>query len=123
MSVRAITPDYHGDFKDTEDKYHGQRLLGLSWDHNGLYTNPFCIPVAPDMPFAALVDQVLPKLFGPHPDFAAIDWSKVTWLRGGEVFTPDRNTSLDENGITHKTLLRFAVPTPGPFARSLGVAA
>ncbi len=123
MSVRAITPGYHGEFKDTEDKYRGQRLLGLTWDHNGLYTNPFCIPVPPDMPFAALVDQVIPKLFGPHPDFAEIDWSTVRWYRAGQDFVPDRTKSLAENGITHKALIRFAVPKPGPFARSLGVAA
>jgi phenol hydroxylase P4 protein len=123
MSVRAITPDYHGEFKDTEEKYHGQRLLGLSWDHSGLYTNPFCIAVAPDMPFADLADQVIPKLFGPHPDFARIDWSTVTWTCGGKPFVPDRAKSLAENGIGHKALLRFAVASPGPFARSLGVAA
>ena len=62
------------------------------------------------MPFGALVNEVLPSLYGSHPDFAKIDWSTVQWKHGRENFTPDLGKSLDENGLTHKSVLRFTTP-------------
>lgn len=110
MSVTAIRPGYHGDMKDTVDKFHGNQILGISWDKHLMYATPMCIPVPPQMPFGALVEQVLPTLFGQHPQFAQIDWSKAEWLRSDEPFTPAFDKSLADNGIGHKAFIRFRTP-------------
>lgn len=110
MSVKAIRPGYHGDMKDTVDKFHGQQLLGLGWDQHLMYATPLCIPVPPDMPFGALVEKVLPQLYGQHPDFDQIEWGRAQWIKGGQPFTPDLAKSLKDNGVGHKDLLRFRTP-------------
>lgn len=110
MSVIAITPDYHGEMKDSVDKFHGNQLLNIGWDRHLLFASPMCVPVPPDMPFAAVIENVLPTLFGAHPDFARIDWDNVIWLRSGEAFTPDPAASLRDNGLGHKAILRMQTP-------------
>ncbi len=110
MSVKAITPDYHGEMKDTADHYRGQQLLYIGWDRHLMFAAPLCIPVPPEMPFGALQAAVLPGLYGQHPDFARIDWAGVAWRRDGEAFTPDPARSLADNGIGHKDVLRFRTP-------------
>ena len=110
MSVKAIRPDYHGDMKDSVDKFHGQQLLAIGWDQHLMYATPLCVPVPPQMPFGALVEQVLPALFGQHPQFTQIDWSQVQWLRAGQPFEPALDQSLADNGLAHKSVLRFRTP-------------
>jgi phenol hydroxylase P4 protein len=110
MSVKAIRADYHGDMKDSVDKFHGNQLLSIGWDRHLMYATPACIPVPPAMPFGVLVGQVLPTLFGQHPQFAQIDWEQVEWLRGGEPFVPAMDQSLADNGLGHKSLIRFRTP-------------
>lgn len=111
MTVKAIRPDYHGDMKDRVENFHGQQLLGIGWDHHLMFAAPHCIPVPPELPFGALVSQVLPGLFGQHPQFAEIDWDAVHWLRcDGTRFAPDAARSLVDNGIGHKDVIRFRTP-------------
>jgi len=110
MSVQAITADYHGSMKDTVDHFHGNQLLNIGWDQHLMFATPLCIPVPPSLPFGALVQQVLPGLFGAHPQFAQVDWAQVQWRRSGEAFTPDMDKSLADNGLGHKALLRFKTP-------------
>lgn len=110
MSTRAIRADYHGSMKDTVEHFHGQQLLNIGWDQHLMYATPLCIPVPPALPFGALVEQVLPGLFGQHPDFARIDWTRTEWLRSGQPFQPDPAASLADNGLDHKASLRFRTP-------------
>eukprot|EP01136_Pigoraptor_vietnamica_P037661 Opistho-1_new@105941 len=110
MSVKAIRPGYHGDMKDTVDKFHGNQLLAIGWDRHLMYATPVCIPVPPQMPFGALVENVLPTLYGQHPQFAQIDWATVRWTRSSEAFEPQFDKSLVDNGLGHKALLRFSTP-------------
>jgi phenol hydroxylase P4 protein len=62
------------------------------------------------MPFGALTQAVLPTVLGPHPDFSQIDWATVEWMLDGKAFTPDMTKSLKENGVGHKSLIRFRTP-------------
>lgn len=110
MSVKAIRPGYHGDMKDTVDKFHGKQLLAIGWDRHLMFATPMCIPVPPELPFGALVEAVLPGLYGQHPQFAQIDWAAVQWLRSGEAFVPEMDKSLLDNGLGHKAVLRFRTP-------------
>ncbi|MDT7837048.1 phenol hydroxylase subunit P4 [Aquabacterium sp. OR-4] len=110
MTVQAISPDYHGSMKDSVEHFHGQQLLNIGWDQHLMFATPLCIPVPPGMPFGALVQQVLPGLYGQHPQFAQIDWAATEWLRSGERFTPAMDQSLADNGLGHKAVLRFRTP-------------
>jgi phenol hydroxylase P4 protein len=110
MSVKAIRPGYHGEMKDTVDKFHGNQLLNVGWDRNLLYATPMCVPVPPGMPFSILIAQLFPAFFGQHPRFRDIEWSAVQWTRSGEPFVPVLEKSLLENGLEHKALLRFRTP-------------
>jgi len=110
MSTIAYTADYHGEMKDTVDKFHGNQLLNIGWDRHLLFASPMCVPVPPDMPFGALIENVLPTLFGAHPDFARINWADVRWLRSAEAFVPDFEKSLRDNGLCHKAVLRMQTP-------------
>lgn len=110
MPVKAITPDYHGDMKDTVDKFHGKQLLNICWEQHLMFGWPMCVPLAPETPFAAVIEQVIPTIFSAHPDFAKIDWGQVTWHHSGERFTPDPSKSLVDNGLGHKALISFRTP-------------
>ena len=110
MSTKAISPHYMGDLKDSVERFHGKQLINIVWDRHLMFATPMCIPVPAAMPFGALVQQVLPSLFGQHPQFAQIDWGRTQWLRSGEPFTPDMDRSLADNGLGHKAMLRFKTP-------------
>lgn len=106
----AFDADYQGDMKDTVDKFHGKQLLNIGWDRHLMFASPLCVPVPPDLPFGVLIDQVLPALFGAHPDFVKIRWAEVRWLRSGQAFVPDRSKSVTDNGLGHKAILRMQTP-------------
>lgn len=110
MPVHAITPDYHGDIKDARENYHGNIMVFLGWDHHLLFCASKAYPLPPEMTFRTLLDEVMPEAFGQHPEFDKIDWSSAQWLLDGEVFTPDPDRGLEEQGVSHKSLIRFATP-------------
>lgn len=88
-------------------------LLYVAWDEHLMFGAPVCLAVAPDMRFEALLADVLPRVYGAHPDFARIDWTQVQWLRSGQVWTPDPQRSLHDNGLRHKDVLRLRTPGLG----------
>ncbi|EWS54681.1 MULTISPECIES: phenol hydroxylase subunit P4 [unclassified Methylibium] len=110
MPTIALKPDYAGPQQDTEDKFHGNRLLYICWDEHLLFCSPVALPLPPSMPFGALLGEVLPGVYGSHPDFAVIDWSKAVWTHGGAPFKPDADKSLADNGLVHKSVIRFRTP-------------
>lgn len=110
MPTIALKPDYAGPQQDTEDKFHGNRLLYICWDEHLLFCSPVALPLPPAMPFGALLTQVLPGVYGSHPEFAQIDWSQAVWTHSGEPFKPDADKSLADNGLVHKSVIRFRTP-------------
>jgi len=96
--------------QDTEDKFHGKRLVFLSWENHLMFAAPFCVPLPPTLPFGALVRDVLPELYGEHPEFESIDWHRTQWLNSNKRFLPDFGKSLEHHGIGHKDLIRFRTP-------------
>ncbi len=110
MPVNAILDNYRFEPKDIEANFHGNRLVYVGWDHHMMFCAPVAFPLPPDMPFGALVDEVIPNAFGMHPDFADIDWDKVEWRLNGELFAPDKSASLDALGIKHKSVIRMHTP-------------
>lgn len=109
MAVTALK-DYPARVMDSVDKFHGNIMVFVGWDQHLMFCAPFGWALPPAMPFGDLVNGIFPGCFGAHPDFAQIDWAKVEWLKSGQPWTPDFTKSLADNGITHKTSLRFRTP-------------
>lgn len=108
MAVKAVKP-YRFPPRDTVDKFPAP-LLFIGWEDHFMFVSPICVPVPSEAPFQVLIDKVLPEAYGQHPDFARIEWNKVEWFRSGEPFRPDPAKSLKENGLGHKSVIRFRTP-------------
>lgn len=106
----ASRKEYIGTSRDSVEHFDGKQLVYASWDHHLLFAAPFLLYAAPEMPFGELVKGPLSALMQPDPDAAAVDWDKVEWLKANQPFTPDFGRSLADNGVTHKTQLRFRTP-------------
>ena len=109
MAVKSVGT-YEFEPKDTVDKFPAP-LLYVGWDDHKMFCAPHCIPVPADTPFGEWVKNALPGMYGAHPDFEKIDWDQVQWLTsGGQAFEPDMSKSMAENGLGHKSLVRFRTP-------------
>jgi phenol/toluene 2-monooxygenase (NADH) P4/A4 len=86
-----------------------QPLLYVGWDEHMMFSAPLAIGL-PDMCFADFTTQVLPKLYGEHPDFAHIQWPSVQWFKSATLFTPQPRATLAAQGFRHKSVLRFRTP-------------
>ena len=113
MATREMMPhigDYPMIQRDTVDQFHGKQLLYLCWDKHLMFAAPFCIPVPRTLPFGALIRDVLPELYGEHPEFEDIDWKRTQWFNSNKRFIPDVGKSLEHHGLGHKSLIRFRTP-------------
>lgn len=108
MSVAAIGP-YEFAPRDVRGNFPAP-LLYVGWDDHLMFCSPVCLALPPDMPFGAFVSEVLPGVYGAHPEFASIDWNDVQWLKSGHAWTPDPARTLAENGLEHKDAIRFQAP-------------
>lgn len=109
MSVVAIG-DYEGTVMDGVERFHGNQLVYINWEKHLFFCAPHAFAFPPEMPFGALVGEVLPGVYGAHPEWEQVDWAKVDWLLDGEPFKPDMGASLADNGVGHKSCLRFTTP-------------
>lgn len=112
MATKVIG-NYNPSVRDKVENYHGNILVYVSWDKHRMINSAMAFPLPPQMPFEAFLTQVLPTCYKDHPDFEKLDWKKtaVNWNLNGEPFTPNVEKSLEENGIDHKSLIRFETPT------------
>jgi len=110
MATRAMQADYHGDFKDSKDKFGGNIVVYIGWDYHLMFCASRAFPLPPEMPFGDIVKAVIPEAFAIHPEFDQIDWNKVQWTLNGEDFSPDHDASIESQGLDHKCLLRFSTP-------------
>jgi phenol hydroxylase P4 protein len=110
MAVQALYENYGGPVRDKLENYHGMQLVFVGWDEHMLFPFAATFPLPPQMPFGALITDVLRAAYGVHPDFARIDWADVQWQLDDAPFVPDPAKTLVANGIGHKSLLRFATP-------------
>jgi phenol hydroxylase P4 protein len=108
MSVTAIG-DYSHASHDSAARF-SEPLLYVAWDEHMMFAAPLVLPLSPDTSFDHLQNKVLPGLYGEHPDFARIDWSRVQWFRGNTMFTPKMQGTLAAQGFGHKSVLRFRTP-------------
>ncbi len=95
--------------KDSADKFPAP-LLYIGWEDHKMFCAPFCAPMPATMKFGDLVKGALPGMYSAHPEFVKIDWGAVQWLKNGAAFQPDMDKTLAENGLGHKSVLRFRTP-------------
>jgi len=110
VAVKAITPDYKGEAVDSVDRFHGNIMFHVNWEKHLMFCSPLTFALPPDTPFSALTGETLPNAYGYHPDWAKVDWSTVEWVLDGKPLQPDADASLADNGIGHRSVLRFTVP-------------
>lgn len=108
MSVIA-RGEYRFEPADLQKNFHGNQLVYLKWFKH-LSILPLAFPFPPDMPFGAIVAEILPQFYGMHPDWAKVDVSALKWTLDGTPFEPDPAKGLAEQGILHKSFLSFETP-------------
>lgn len=111
MPVKAIVDNYK-DFnpnRDLPEQYHGNLMVYLYWNNHMSFVAAMAAPLPPPTPFGAL-PEVAKSVYGTHPDFEKIDWSKVEWIIDGKPVNPDFSKSIGEQGVRHKSLIRFTTP-------------
>jgi phenol hydroxylase P4 protein len=108
VSVTSLG-DYRFPVRDVQAHFPAP-LLYIGGDGHMMFPSALCVPVPGDTLFGDLVDGLLPKLYGQHPDFGRVNWAQVQWFRGDRLFTPDRRKTLAELGFKHKSLLRWRTP-------------
>ena len=110
MTVAAITPEYIGERRDRVENFHGNQVVYVGWDRHLMFCSPVAFALPPETLFSTLVDDVISGAFSQHPDFAEIDWDKVQWHLNGQPFAPERDKSLIEQGVDHKSIIRMTTP-------------
>lgn len=112
MAIVALDPGYAEkiDVRDRVENFHGNILVYLHWEEHLGFCAALTFPLPPDMPFGALLAEIIPTYYGAHPDFARIDWTAVRWTIDGRAVTPDPAKSLKDHGVGHKSLIRFWTP-------------
>lgn len=108
--IMVSVGDYPLRQQDDESVFHGKRLIFLCWENHLMYGAPLCVPLPPSLPFGALVRDVLPELYGEHPEFESIDWKRTQWFNSNKRFIPDMGKSLEQHGLSHKSLIKFITP-------------
>jgi phenol hydroxylase P4 protein len=108
MSVTAIGNYSHASHDDAAR--FSDPLLYIAWDEHMMFAAPVVLPLSLDTTLDQLQKKVLPKLYGEHPDFARIDWSRAQWFRGSTMFTPKMEGTLASQGFKHKSVLRLRTP-------------
>ncbi len=110
MTVAAITDDYSGERLDQVENFHGNQVVYVGWDRHLMFCSPIAFATPPATLFATLLDEMLPGAYAQHPEFKEVNWAEAIWHLNGEAFTPDRNKTLEEQGIDHKSILRITTP-------------
>ena len=112
MAIVALENDYADkiDIRDRQENFHGNMVVYLHWEDHLSFCAAVAFPLPPAMPFKAVVSDLIGTYYRAHPDFDRIDWSRVTWSIDGRAVRPEMEKSLAENGVGHKSLIRFWTP-------------
>lgn len=110
MAVAAIVENYTGERMDRVENFHGNQVLYIAWDHHLFFCAPVAFAVPPETPFSKLLEELIPGAYSQHPEFGEIDFTQAQWHLNGEAFTPNVDATLAEQGVDHKSILRFATP-------------
>ncbi len=109
MAIQSIG-DYDFPARDAIENFGGVLVTYWNWLDHLMFCAPVAFPFPPDMRFGDVLEQVFPGVYGAHPDFTKIDWAAARWTLDGQTFTPDLDRSLAENGLGHKSVVKFETP-------------
>ena len=109
MSVVAIG-EYEFEAKDKLENFHGNQVVYVNWEKHLMFCAPLAFPLPPDMSFGDFANGLLPQFYGLHQEWPKVDWDKASWSLDSDPFIPDFSKSLLENGVGHKSVLRFTTP-------------
>lgn len=110
MTVNALYPDYTGQPRDGQDRFHGGVVVYVSWARHLMFTNPYAFLVMPDLKVEEFVTTMLAPAYGPHPDWAKIDWASARWTSNGKPVTLDPAQTIGAAGVHHKMHLQLETP-------------
>jgi phenol hydroxylase P4 protein len=110
MAMSTSTTTRAPEARDRLENFHGNQLVYVHWEEHLAFCSAVAFPLPPAMPMGALLSEVLPGVYGIHPDWGKIDWTAVRWTLDNKDFSPRLDVSLADNGIGHKSLLRFWTP-------------
>jgi len=110
MATQALRSDYHGEFKDSLEKFGGAQLVYIGWDKHLLFCSSRAFPLPPTMTFQEMLDNVMPEAFAQHPEFEKVVWQDAQWILDNQPLKPDFTKTLADLGVGHKSLLRLVTP-------------
>ncbi|MEL0082968.1 MAG: phenol hydroxylase subunit P4 [Gammaproteobacteria bacterium] len=117
MTVQSLNPGYRGEVRDAVENFNGMTLLFVYWEDHLLFCAPAALMVNPDDTPAALVEQ-LKEALAYDPIAAQLTLENIDWYRSldytsDERWPLDKDKTLAENGLTHKTAIRMQTPSLG----------
>ncbi len=101
---------YEFEMRDAQENFGGPIVTYWNWIDHLMFCAPLAFPLPPDMPFGAAINEVLSGCYSAHPEWDKIDWDTVEWTLDGEPFAPDMEKGLADNGLGHKSVVRFVTP-------------
>jgi phenol hydroxylase P4 protein len=107
MAVVSLQPGYAGPTRDKVGNFHGAQLVYVHWEEHLNFCAAITLPLPPQTPFAALTAEILPSLYKSDPAWASVDLSAARWTLDGQDWSPDQGRSIGEQGVGHKSLIRF----------------
>lgn len=113
MPVAALNPGYSGPIRDKVENFHGAQLVYVHWEGHLNFCAAITLPLPANTPFAALAGEILPSLYQEDPAWASVDMSSARWMLDGQDWSPEADKSIGEQGVGHKSLIRFWTDTPG----------
>lgn len=107
MAVVSLKPGYSGPTRDRVENFHGAQLVYVHWEEHLNFCAAITLPLPADTPFGALTGEILPSLYQSDRDWASVDLSAARWMLDGKDWKPDPARSIGEQGVGHKSLIRF----------------
>lgn len=107
MPVASLKPGYAGPVRDQVGNFHGAQLVYVHWEKHLNFCSAITLPLPSDTPFGALTSEILPSLYGGDPEWSPEGLAAAYWMLDGKPWTPDPAKSIGEQGVDHKSLIRF----------------
>ncbi|MGD9957569.1 MAG: phenol hydroxylase subunit P4 [Candidatus Nanopelagicales bacterium] len=107
MAVKAMY-DYDWPSRSAAELYGDDQLVHVWFRGNVFFVSAQTFRFPKAMPFGELVG-LCKGFFAADPDFVPDAMDSASWKVDGQPITPDLGTSLEENGVGHKSLVEFTL--------------